>query len=73
MLRLRFAAMLVALAAGGLASAAESPLSAFSNTTDVVIRIKAPKTTVDKAASLVKPFSPASEQWSARTPLPSAG
>jgi hypothetical protein len=58
MLRLRFAAMLVALAAGGLASAAESPLSAFPNTTDVVIRIKAPKTTVDKAASLVEAIQP---------------
>jgi len=58
MLRVRFAAMLVALAVGGLASAADSPLSAFADTTDVVIRVKAPKTTVDKTASLVEAIQP---------------
>ncbi|QDT52363.1 hypothetical protein Pan44_03730 [Caulifigura coniformis] len=58
MLRLRFAAALVALAVGGLASAADSPLSALSGSTDVLVRIKAPKTTVDKAASLVEAVQP---------------
>ncbi len=58
MLRLRFAAALCALAVGGLASAADSPLSAFSDDTDVVLRIKAPKTTVDKTASLVEAVQP---------------
>jgi hypothetical protein len=58
MLRLRFAATLVALAVGGLASAADSPLSAFPDSTDVVVRIKAPKATIDKAASLVEAIQP---------------
>jgi hypothetical protein len=58
MLRVRFAVALLALAMGGIASAADSPLSAFSDDTDVVIRIKAPKSTVDKAASLVEAVQP---------------
>ena len=58
MLRLRFAAMLMALAVGGLASAADSPLSAFPDSTDVLVRIKAPKATIDKAASLVEAIQP---------------
>ncbi|HVJ67796.1 MAG TPA: hypothetical protein VM510_07430 [Caulifigura sp.] len=58
MLRLRFAAALLALALGGVASAADSPLTAFSNNTDVVVRIKAPKSTVDKAAALVEAVQP---------------
>jgi len=58
MLRLRFAAALVAIAVGGIASAADSPLTALPGSTDVLVRIKAPKATVDKAASLVEAVQP---------------
>ena len=58
MLRLRLAAALLALAVGGLASAADSPLSAFPDSTDVLLRIKSPKTTVDKTAALVEAVVP---------------
>ncbi len=66
MVRFRFAVALLVLTVGGLASAADSPLSAFSDDTDVVVRIKAPKATVDKAASLVEAVQPDSARWCAR-------
>ncbi len=58
MLRLRLAATLLVLAVGGLASAADSPLSAFPDSTDVLLRVKSPKATVDKAAALVEAIVP---------------
>jgi hypothetical protein len=58
MFRLRFAVALCALAVGGFASAADSPLTAFSDDTDVVVRIKAPQATIDKAAALVEAVQP---------------
>ena len=59
MTRFRCAAALLALVvSSGLAAAADSPLANISNDADVVIRLKSPKSTSDKLASLVDKVMP---------------
>lgn len=59
MTRFRCAALCAALAAFSVSAvAADAPLSQFSADTDVVVRIKAPKATIEKVASFVDKVQP---------------
>ena len=59
MTRIRCAATVALLAlTSAMAVAADSPLASISNEADVVIRLKAPKTTVGKIASLADKVQP---------------
>jgi hypothetical protein len=59
MSRFRFAAALCALLAiSAIAAAADTPLSRISDDADIVIRLKAPKSTIDKVASLAEKVQP---------------